>query len=741
MSDSEDGDSHLLVDWKGDGGEAGGLRRQGVRRRASFSSAVQQTIGYKKVKQQRCSSPWKPEMKPEMKKVVEDDGKCSTVPADIRVQPTTIVLVSLSESEPSEPVVPPPRAAAATIFEPLKPATNVVCLDTDSDSEVSVSHHHNPKSFAKLQVLDDLTGPKSINDKAETGFCTQTDRTGMYSSFKTPPRPTSGDSNCTLDPCGSSGLYSPAIDTQVVASSSKRHDLKKNGSSGKLSSISGGGDVKWLELSEDEEQGSFLKDSLNPDEDDVGVPGRRAAADLEVSPIIDVRFSSTKDLLRSIPPCELPSMAEPQSVEVGEDENRSKRRKGKTGKRAVCGEERELGKIERLQAREAEKLRKAAEREERKLQKEESKRLLQEEKQRKREEEKLRKEAAKIEAKEKHKAEQELDRWEKGKSALQNTMALIDTKVVESGLIGGQLLSRLGEKQLQFQLMSNAVEKSILWRMKRPSVDCLVDSQSQFWDPEDTPSQGEALGSQLVLEEIDVPYILFVLEAEEFAVMVGENKLHTHIVSVQARYPGFTICYLVNKLKWFLQKKDQAQYKNGESGWKCPPVEQALVQMVTNYNGVHSRLCLDEAEVADHVAGLMRSLAECPFKQKLTPLSVSKNGDHVAKSDPNKEEIKKSLWLKALVALPKTSGAIARAIAKEYPSMRALLNAYLDSAKSVHEKELLLQNLMREGLFGAEQARRIGPACSRRIYRILMAQNGSLKTDDVEQGADHFRDD
>jgi crossover junction endonuclease EME1 len=58
----------------------------------------------------------------------------------------------------------------------------------------------------------------------------------------------------------------------------------------------------------------------------------------------------------------------------------------------------------------------------------------------------------------------------------------------------------------------------------------------------------------------------------------------------------------------------------------------------------------------------------------------------------------------------------------------------------VHEKELLLQNLMREGLFG-EQARRIGPACSRRIYRILMAQNGTLKTDDVEQGADHFRDD
>ncbi len=68
-------------------------------------------------------------------------------------------------------------------------------------------------------------------------------------------------------------------------------------------------------------------------------------------------------------------------------------------------------------------------------------------------------------------------------------------------------MSRLGEKQLQFQLMSNAVEKSILWRMKRPSVDCLVDSQSQFCDPEDTPSQGEALGSQVKTTAFAVIYL------------------------------------------------------------------------------------------------------------------------------------------------------------------------------------------------------------------------------------------
>ena len=61
--------------------------------------------------------------------------------------------------------------------------------------------------------------------------------------------------------------------------------------------------------------------------------------------------------------------------------------------------------------------------------------------------------------------------------------------------------------------------------------------------------------SQLVLEEVDIPYVLFVLEAEEFASMVGEKKLEEHIYTTQERYPGFTICYLVNKLKLFLNKK------------------------------------------------------------------------------------------------------------------------------------------------------------------------------------------
>lgn len=64
----------------------------------------------------------------------------------------------------------------------------------------------------------------------------------------------------------------------------------------------------------------------------------------------------------------------------------------------------------------------------------------------------------------------------------------------------------------------------------------------------------------------------------------------------------------------------------------------------------------------------------------------------------------------------------------------ATLILYLNS--QVHEKEFLLEDLTVEGFFGDD--RRLGNICSKRVYRILMAQCGNIKTDDIESGADFF---
>ncbi|KAJ1273062.1 hypothetical protein BS78_06G251200 [Paspalum vaginatum] len=65
--------------------------------------------------------------------------------------------------------------------------------------------------------------------------------------------------------------------------------------------------------------------------------------------------------------------------------------------------------------------------------------------------------------------------------------------------------------------------------------------------------------------------------------------------------------------------------------------------------------------------------------------------------------------------------------------MRSLLNEYMDPSKTVVEKELLLSDLKWENRLG-EEAKRLGHKCSRRVYRMLMAENGDLDTDDPQAG-------
>ncbi|XP_055832922.1 crossover junction endonuclease EME1B-like [Solanum dulcamara] len=340
---------------------------------------------------------------------------------------------------------------------------------------------------------------------------------------------------------------------------------------------------------------------------------------------------------------------------------------------------------------------------------------LKEEKRYQKEQEKLKKAAEKAEAAEQKRLEKEKQKWEKGKFAQKSIIAQIDTKVVELGSIGGHLLTRLAEKGLSYQIKSNPIEKTIVWSMRVPEELSKISS-----------------------EVIDVPYVLFIFEAEEFCNLVNSKSLMSHVSRVQRLYPLHTVCYLTNKLLAYINKREQGQYKDpaNHTGWKRPLIEEALSKLTINFVKVHSRHCVDEAELAEHVAGLTCSLASCQFRNKLTRLSVNANGSLIPKDCVDKNQIKKSPWLKALVAIPKVQPRFAIAIWKKYPTMKSLLRVYMDPSKSVHEKEFLLKDLRVEGMLADD--RRLGEICSKRVYRILMAQSGSSKTDDIECGADFF---
>lgn len=346
---------------------------------------------------------------------------------------------------------------------------------------------------------------------------------------------------------------------------------------------------------------------------------------------------------------------------------------------------------------------------------EEEKIRLKEEKKLKKLQEKLQKDTLKAEAAELKKIEKEKKKWENGKFAIQSIVAEIDAKVIEIGSVGGSLLTRFSEKGLKYRITSNPIAKTILWTMKYPEHI-----------------------SELSSEGVEIQYVLLLYEAEEFCNLVTNGSLLDHVFGVRSRYPSHTVCFLTNKLMSYINKREQGKYKNPttSSGWRRPPVEEALAKLTTHFVKVHSRQCVDEAELAEHVVGLTCSLASCQFRKKLTRLSVNANGSLVPKDSVDKNLIKNNLWLKALVAIPKVQPRFAVAIWKKYPTMKLLLSVYMDPSKSVHEKEFLLKDLKIEGLLGED--RRLGAVCSKRVYRILMAQSGSIKTDDVEDGADFF---
>ncbi|OEL29704.1 Crossover junction endonuclease EME1 [Dichanthelium oligosanthes] len=358
--------------------------------------------------------------------------------------------------------------------------------------------------------------------------------------------------------------------------------------------------------------------------------------------------------------------------------------------------------------------------EEKRLTKEDKAKLMEERKQ-KRQEDKLHKKAMKDQLAKKKKKDKEIKEWESGKFALKCITAEIHSSVIESGLIGGCLLSSLAEQGLSYKVTKDSIKGSILWSMKIPN-----DIAHALFNQNDDCNMNQASVSK-------VPYISIVLQAEEFCDLISNGSFFSHVEEIRNRYPKFTICYITYKLMNYINKCEQSQYKNNSTTWKRPPVEEVLCKLATHYTNVHSRQCIDEAEVAEHLVGLTSNLAKCKFRKPLTWLSVHANGAIIPKGFVDKNLAKKDTWLKALIAIPDIQPRYAMAIWKKYPCMRSLLNEYMDPSKTVREKELLLSDLKWEDRLG-DEGKRLGNKCSIRVYRMLMAQNGDLDTDGLEAG-------
>ncbi|GBG75797.1 hypothetical protein CBR_g21043 [Chara braunii] len=464
---------------------------------------------------------------------------------------------------------------------------------------------------------------------------------------------------------------------------------------------------------------------------------------------------------------------------VAGDGGRGRGREGGKGGAKRGNEERRL-------AMEAEKLRKAEE----KKRKVEEMARAKEEKKRKREEEQRRKIEAKAQQAQQKMLEKELRKWEKGSDAEKRIRALIDMRVMERA-ISAEVVRCFHERGYTYSLSSNPIKDSILWRIKCPALgnqgeggladissqgDALEsDSQCQraqfsgsFMDKDDVSASQQLNASQsqsqnqqgnssqrLCIQEVDVGYVMIVLEAEVFVQLVEEGKLDGHVRQVQSQHAGYMVCYLINKLWHYVNARCQAQYKNAngngqrregatQSAEAKQLVHQALARLSTSFSQVHHRVTVDVSEAADHIAHLTKMLAKCMYRPQQTFLSVNSGGMHMNANQ--RFEHRNNAWIRALCAIPSMSGAAAVAIARKFPTMRSLLTEYMNPRKSQYEKELLLQDFLKESGPGegvrpdCVSSRRLGPTLSRKVYRLFVATNPRLFMEDVAMGADMFSD-
>lgn len=238
-----------------------------------------------------------------------------------------------------------------TCFKLCSGTGNVVCLDSDTDSEQSFQRCRLAPCSASQQpnLLENVV---ELDDEAENNDLLDDD-----GPIWSPHRVSSVNGDCTLDPFGSGRADSPIGEGSTFASSSKRP-------ASSLSNTCNSG--KGLDYRNDEDDLTFPSSTLEPTR-----PNELETSD----PNLDTNFST----LRAH--AQVPEIHNVQEAQAG-----GTRKKRKTARGIpMTEEEKAFERSEMLRAKEAERLRKTEEKAEMKRRKEEEKKKLQEENRRKRE--------------------------------------------------------------------------------------------------------------------------------------------------------------------------------------------------------------------------------------------------------------------------------------------------------------------------------------------------------------------
>lgn len=276
--------------------------------------------------------------------------------------------------------------------------------------------------------------------------------------------------------------------------------------------------------------------------------------------------------------------------------------------------------------------------------------------------------------------------------------AVISQDVVRT-ISGTKILSSLKEIDIKAEVKSSTTPNTITWK-RLIHKKIITDT-------------GEIIEFDNV--ELDEPYLLLILLAENFVQAAKSNQLINIIQAAQEIFP----IELQSTTLVIYGLKDYCRKHRNAIGMKETEIKLTQLQLLADCS---HRLHETPDDIALTVVQMSKAIAEEPYKnkqnQKLDQEQLYLTGDVKVSATEDPSSLAR-LWQTQLISLPKVTYEVAQSITKEYPLPRILIEAYKTSSNPV--AMLADIPIIRTGPLS--KARRIGPELSRKIFTLLMSKN------------------
>ncbi|KAJ9386879.1 hypothetical protein DTO063F5_3537 [Paecilomyces variotii] len=358
---------------------------------------------------------------------------------------------------------------------------------------------------------------------------------------------------------------------------------------------------------------------------------------------------------------------------------------------------------------------------------------------REREEEKARKQKLKEEkAKEKQLAADlaEVNKLKVDKGVSAPEMIVDLSSSFEDTSIGNQVKEYMKRLNIECNHFTSSIPGMVKWRRK---VVAKFNEELGYWEP--CPHY---IGNE--------QHVLCLLSAQEFADMViaepdSDNTLQLHVLRIKSAYPDCKPIYMIEGLTAWMRKnqntrnrafqaevlrefsESNSQPSSGTQSRRkarkpetTPPVDDDLIEdallelQVTHSCLIHHTAAAPES--AEWIKTFTEHISTIPYRRER--MDVNDSGFCMDVGQVKTGEDKSDTFVKMLQEVTRVTAPMAYGIATKYPSVVDLVRGMRSHGPT------MLENVKKSAnKNGALTETRIGPAVSRRLYKVFMGRDPS----------------